>query len=84
MSLSVGLNPAERGLVPTRLIRQGIRRLLRQRLRGLGQAGSQDEFVADLARGPIALHLAGITAGESSSWRAKKSYSASAVGKSGS
>lgn len=56
MSLSVGLSLAERGLVPTALIRSGIRRLLRQRLRDLHQAGSQDEFLADLARSPIALN----------------------------
>ncbi|MBI2424399.1 MAG: class I SAM-dependent methyltransferase [Candidatus Hydrogenedentes bacterium] len=55
-----GLELAERGLIPERLIRMGIRRLLRQRLRTLpaghgSAAEATDRFIASLRDNPIAL-----------------------------
>ncbi|MDE3194867.1 MAG: 5-methyltetrahydropteroyltriglutamate--homocysteine S-methyltransferase [Acidobacteriota bacterium] len=48
-----------RGLVPDRLIRQGIRRLLRERLREEEQRHERfDCFVEELSRSPVAIHTA--------------------------
>ena len=55
MSLAISL--AERGLVPDPLIRQGIRRLLRERLAEQGRkpADAMLAWTAEMARSPIAL-----------------------------
>jgi cyclopropane-fatty-acyl-phospholipid synthase len=60
--MSIGIELAERGLLPDSIIRHGIRRLLAIRLRHetqLGCEGLSDlerQFVAQLRRSPIALH----------------------------
>jgi hypothetical protein len=46
---------SEMGLIPDVLIRAGIRRLLRQRLRQLHQAGSIAEFARSLCDQPLAV-----------------------------
>jgi cyclopropane-fatty-acyl-phospholipid synthase len=59
---TLAIDLAERGWLPDRLLRAGIRRLVRERLsdergRAAGDPSrSEAEFAADLARGPIALH----------------------------
>jgi cyclopropane-fatty-acyl-phospholipid synthase len=56
----IGIGLAERGLVPDSLVRQGIRRMLRQRLRELAQPDAvaareaQRDFLQALRRGPVA------------------------------
>jgi len=55
MSLSLGMRMAERGLVPTTLVRAGIRGLLRQRLASLKNGASDEEIKAKLSESPIAL-----------------------------
>jgi cyclopropane-fatty-acyl-phospholipid synthase len=55
MSISLGLNLAERGLIPTAIERQGIRALLRQRLSSLGRDGAEEELIEKLLQSPIAL-----------------------------
>ena len=51
--MSYGISMAERGLMPDPLIRLGIRRLLRLRLREL--EGDNGSFVAGLRNGPVAV-----------------------------
>ncbi len=59
---SLAIELAERGWLPDRVVRLGIRRLLRERLaderaRAAGDAGAAEaRFAAELARGPIVLH----------------------------
>jgi cyclopropane-fatty-acyl-phospholipid synthase len=55
MSFATAINLAERGLVPTSLIRLGIRKLLRQRLADRTSAIAEGELIAELVRGPVAL-----------------------------
>ena len=55
MSLSLGLQLAERGLVPTTLVRAGIRGLLRQRLASSANGASEEEMKTKLSESPIAL-----------------------------
>lgn len=52
--LGPGLALAERGLLPTPLLRRAIRGLCQDRLEELGQAGGLDRFVAGLDGAPIA------------------------------
>ncbi len=52
--MSVGIELAERGLVPTPLVRRAIRRLCAQRLREATAAGARDRFLARIARSRIA------------------------------
>ena len=54
MSLRAGMALAERGLVPTRLVRSGIRRLLAKRLRDEDRTRTVDELIQDLRESPIA------------------------------
>jgi cyclopropane-fatty-acyl-phospholipid synthase len=57
----IGIGLAERGLVPDSLVRLGIRRMLRQRLREIAQPDVeaarevQHAFLSELRRGPLAL-----------------------------
>ncbi len=51
----LGLTAAEHGLCPISVIRLGIRRLLRQRLREQQQAPPVDDFIGHLAASPIAI-----------------------------
>jgi cyclopropane-fatty-acyl-phospholipid synthase len=46
----------ERGAVPDRLVRAGIRSLLRARLRDETRLNRKDRFIDELRRSPIALH----------------------------
>jgi cyclopropane-fatty-acyl-phospholipid synthase len=55
MSLSVGMSLAERGWLPTGVVRAGIKSLLRQRIAELDRGASDDELIAKLLRSPIAL-----------------------------
>lgn len=55
MSLSLGLQLAERGMLPTTLVRAGIRGLLRQRLASLKSGASEEEIAAKLSASPVAL-----------------------------
>jgi cyclopropane-fatty-acyl-phospholipid synthase len=52
--MSVGTELAERGLVPTPLVRRAIRRLCAQRLREAEAVGARDRFLARIARSRIA------------------------------
>lgn len=52
--MSVALGLAERGLVPTPLLRHGIRRLCRQRLAEARAAGGVDAFLTALGGAPVA------------------------------
>jgi cyclopropane-fatty-acyl-phospholipid synthase len=52
--MSLGIALAERGLLPTALVRMGIRRLCAQRLREVGAAGARERFLARIAEAPIA------------------------------
>lgn len=54
--LQIAIDWMERGLLPDAAVRFGIRRLLRQRLQELREAGSdgQQRFLASLREGPIA------------------------------
>lgn len=56
--LGLAVELMERGYLPDAVIRLGIRRLLRQRLRELERAGAafQRDFLQALREGPIALH----------------------------
>jgi cyclopropane-fatty-acyl-phospholipid synthase len=52
---TLAIDAAERGILPDELIRFGIRRLLRQRLREAAAPGATDRFIASLAEAPVAL-----------------------------
>ena len=54
MSLGLGLALAERGLVPTPVLRSAIRRLCAQRLEQLRGAGGLEAFLESLAGEPVA------------------------------
>ena len=58
MSLALGLLLAERGFVPTGLVRLGIRRLLAQRLAQESRRGVDEILAAQFETGPIALNPA--------------------------
>ena len=53
--IGIGLELAERGLVPLPALRMGVRRLLRARLREMERGPSLQAFIEALARGPIAV-----------------------------
>jgi cyclopropane-fatty-acyl-phospholipid synthase len=55
MAMGVGTLLAEAGYLPDALVRVGIRRLLRSRLRELARAPAGDAWLAELERGPVAL-----------------------------
>ena len=61
-AISLPIELAERGWIPDRLLRAGIRRLIRERLRDeRARAGSdpsrgEAEFASNMARGPIVIH----------------------------
>ncbi len=52
--MRIGISLAERGLVPTPLVRQAIRRLCAQRLREAKAAGSLESFLSQVAQARIA------------------------------
>ncbi|NIM52214.1 MAG: methyltransferase domain-containing protein [Gemmatimonadales bacterium] len=54
MSVGLGLWAAERGLLPDPIIRLGIRRLLKARLKELRSSASMVDLVRELDRSPIA------------------------------
>lgn len=54
---ALGLRAAESGLLPTPLLRLGIRRLLAQRRSELASAASSTEWAAHLGRSPVAVHV---------------------------
>ncbi len=56
MSLALGLLLAERGIVPTGLLRLGIRRLLAQRLAQEARGGLAEALAEQFETGPIALN----------------------------
>jgi cyclopropane-fatty-acyl-phospholipid synthase len=51
----LGVELAERGLLPTRMLRLGIRRLLRRRLAGLGGAAEEAAFLEAMRASHVAL-----------------------------
>ncbi len=55
MSLSIGLELAERGWLPTFLSRIGIRGLLHRRIADFDRSPSEEEMVAKLRNSPVAL-----------------------------
>ena len=55
MSTALGLELAERGLVPLTGLRHGVRRLVERRLRDASAGADVDAFARSLASGPVAL-----------------------------
>lgn len=53
--MSVAMQAVERGMVPDAIVRAGIRKLLRQRLREVSADGSTERFIEDLRTAPVAL-----------------------------
>jgi len=60
--MSVGIELAERGWVPDRLVRHGIRALLRQRLDELNDGPGAEAVAACLSQGPLAVETASANA----------------------
>ena len=55
--MSAALALVERGLVPDALVRAGIRRLLRRRIRDESRRERPDDFVEELRRSPVAVEV---------------------------
>jgi len=53
--MSVTMRAVERGFVPDAVVRAGIRRLLRQRLREAAEPGVTERFIQTLSEAPVAL-----------------------------
>ncbi|HKK17138.1 MAG TPA: class I SAM-dependent methyltransferase, partial [Opitutales bacterium] len=52
--MSIAIKLAERGLVPDRIIRMGIRKLLSERLKSVSESGKADEdWAAELSQKPL-------------------------------